>query len=74
VDVILFDRDRIWRQQMGSMRNPWQEVLDVARVSEVVHVPEYSTIPYACSAGNIASIKKLVKICSVWSEILHHIT
>jgi hypothetical protein len=57
MDFILFDRDLTWRPQMVSMCNPWQEVLEMARVNEVFDVQEYSKIPYACSAVNIASIK-----------------
>jgi hypothetical protein len=57
VDFILFDRNLMWRPQMVSMLNPWQEVLDMARVKKVGYVREYSTIPYTCSAVNIASIK-----------------
>ena len=57
VDLILFDRDLIWRPQRVSMRNPWQEVLEMARVKKAVVVRLYSTIPCACLAVNIASIK-----------------
>ena len=39
------------------MRNPWQEVLEMARVKKAVGVQLCSTIPYACLALNIASIK-----------------
>jgi hypothetical protein len=39
------------------MRNPWQEVLEMARVKKAVVVQLYSTISYACLTVNVASIK-----------------
>lgn len=39
------------------MRNPWQEVLEMARVNKAVVMQLYSTFPYSCLAVSIASIK-----------------
>jgi hypothetical protein len=44
--------DHLW-----IMHNPWREGLEMARVKKVAVVQLYSTIPYACLAVNIASIK-----------------
>jgi hypothetical protein len=57
VDFILFDRYLVWRPQRVSMRNPWLEVLEMARVKKPVGVQLCSAISYACLAVNIASIE-----------------
>jgi len=57
VDIILFDCDLMWQPQRVSLRNPWQEVLEMARVNKEVVVLLCITILSACLAVNIASIK-----------------
>jgi hypothetical protein len=51
------------------MCNPWQEVLEMARVNKAVVVQLYITILYACLAVNIPSIKLFYLEVSVKEDL-----